>query len=78
MDARTGVQNKQRSLEVSGLKTRIPEFSEGIRDIKFADNSNPGEGGLESDATIVNGCEVMGQQGQELGHGKLASYHESQ
>lgn len=73
MDARTGVQNKQRSLEVSGLKTRIPEFSEGIRDIKFA-----GEGGLESDATIVNGCEVMGQQGQELGHGKLASYHESQ
>ena len=63
---------------MSESKTRIPEFSIGIGAIKFADNSNPGEGGLESDATIINGCEVMRRQGQELGHSKLAPYHEFQ
>lgn len=30
-----------------------------VRNIKVGGNRNPGEGGLESDATIINGCEEM-------------------
>lgn len=30
-----------------------------VRNIMVGGNRNPGEGGLESDATIINGCEEM-------------------
>lgn len=33
-----------------------------VRNIMVGGNRNPGEGGLESDASIINGCEEMTQR----------------